>query len=121
MRQTIRNPEKETRENLNLCISYRMSKMIFRYLFAARFRFRCTECSYKNLIIRIIALYNNNCPNSLVGLQTSENNFFRIRKEKIKELNHDLNQTTKTTFNLNRDLINDVKIKNVENNHMDSL
>jgi len=39
-----------------------------------------------------------------------------LEKKKIKKLNHDLNQMTKTIFSLNRDLINDVKIKNVENN-----
>lgn len=52
-------------------------------IFAARFRRRCTECSYRDLIIRIIILYNNNyCPNSLVGPQTSKDDLPRIRIEK---------------------------------------
>jgi len=96
---------------------YGMSMMIFRYLFAARFRFRCTECSYRNLIIRIIVLYNNNCA-WIVSLVCKLQKMIslELEKKKIKKLNHDLNQMTKTIFSLNRDLINDVKIKNVENN-----
>jgi len=92
--------------------------MVFRYLFAARFRFRCTECSYRNLIIRIIVLYNNNCAQTVsLVCELQKMISLELGKKTIKKLNHDLNQTAKTIFNLNRDLINDVKIKNVENNY----